>query len=328
MNRFAPIFRRWARLCGVGLLALVGTWGHASGLQFGLIAKSVDDENFIAAWRGCEAAARPSGDRCVLLGAGDKAHARRQAHAVREAVGAHLYDGLAISVMNSAMVRQALGTPSIPVISYDSPFEVGDQQAQRAYVGIDNEAFGGALARIATTLRPEGGTVCLLSAAFDTNLAQRLLGIRRTLSADPAFPPGRRLKGEGGWIEPARCPLDTSDSVPRTMTELKFLLGHLRPGVVISTGHWPVIDAQRYRRTVEAEADLLKRRKTLMIAGIGAASPEILSLTRDGLLHGYVSIDFEAMGRESYTVLRALSDRKPVPEKVVSPVKTYTVPGQ
>lgn len=299
---------------------------HAGGRHFGLLGKSVDDSNFVDAWRGCQAAASEQGDECVHLGAGGEAHARRQAAAVRQAVESHQYDALAISVMNSPMVRQALNASRMPVITFDSPFNADHAGAQSAYVGIDNEAFGASLGQMARQLRTAGGTICIMTAAHDTNLELRLLGARRALSGDPTFAPGKRLNGEGGWTEAPRCPFETGDSVPRTMTEINLIMAKIRPDVLLSTGHWPVIDAAAYRKTVAPYQDRLRNQRHVVVVGIGKATADITALMENGLLHGYVSIDFPNMGRESYDVMRRLVEGKTVPDKVVSPVKKRVVP--
>lgn len=318
---------RWLML-GIVLVSFIVPAASADERLFGMIAKSTDDPNFVDAWRGCQSEAERHGDRCDLLGATGEAQPRRQAQAVRRAVGSHQYDALAISVTSSSVIRQALDNPSVPVITFDSPFDDANAHAQRVYVGIDNEAFGVALGRIAMKLRPQGGSVCLMSAAHDTNLADRMLGVRRALSGDDDFPQGRRLNGQGGWREPARCPFMTGDSIPRTMTEINLIMGNMRPDALISVGHWPVVNPVAYRQTVEPYRPRIEKDEHLVIVGIGKPTPEIHALMDDRLLHGFVSIDFQNMGRASYAVMRQLVEGAQLPANVVSPVHTRMVPPQ
>jgi len=293
---------------------------HAEGRLFGLVAKSRDDPNFIDAWRGCASVAEARGDSCVLLGAPGEAQARLQAQQVQQAVGSHRFDALAISVMNSRMVRNALNLTGIPVITFDSPFDTANETAQRSYVGIDNMAFGVQLGRAAKALRPGGGTLCLMSAAHDTNLAERVHGVRRALSGDARWPAGKRLTGEGGWTEAPRCPVQTGDSIPRTMTELNLILGHISADALVSVGHWPVVDTPAYRNAIKPYETKLKARKQVVVVGIGRPTDAITGLIDEGLLHAYVSIDFSEMGRATARVMGQLVAGETVPAQVISPV--------
>lgn len=237
--RIGAVVTAW--LCGASL---------AHGLTFGLVGKSLDDPNFVRAWQGCVLEAKNSGDKCLYFGGPGAADPRFQRQAIEAALRTHRLDGLAISVTASDVVAQALQGSKVPVVTFDSPFNEHHAPLSRAYVGADNLAFGHDLASAAKRLRPQGGTVCLMSAANDLNLAQRVQGVRQGLAGASTLPNGQRLTGQGGWTELPRCPWNSADQIDRTMTELAITLKHLKPDVFISVGHWPVVDVAAYRQAV------------------------------------------------------------------------------
>ncbi len=298
---------------------LVSSVVMATGFTFGLLAKSIDDSNFVDTWRGCSDAARQTGDECVLLGGRGAAHPRVQVRALQEALSSGNFDALAISVVNSQLVARTLVSARIPIITFDSPFDAENADMSQTYVGIDNVDFGRALAGVAKELRPTGGSICLMSAVHDPNLMLRVEGVRQALSGDPMFPPNQRLKGEGGWIEADRCPWNSADSIERTMSQLAMTFGVIKPDVFLSVGHWPVIDAAAYRSTVEPFRDELVERKRIVIAAVGKVSPDMQGLMNDQLVHGYVSIDFYETGRLTYRAMKQLVEGKTVPSTVIIP---------
>ena len=297
---------------GVVVAVWLGAATLAHGLTFGLVGKSRDDPNFVRAWQGCALEAKKSGDECLHFGGLGAADPRFQKQAIEEALRTHRLDGLAISVTASDVVAQAFQGSKVPVVTFDSSFNAPYAHLSRAYVGTDNLAFGHDLANAAKRLRPQGGTVCLMTAANDLNLAQRVLGVRQGLAANRQLPAGQRLTGEGGWTELARCPWNSADQTDRAMTELAITLKHLKPDVFISVGHWPVVDVAAYRQAVAPyQADLVAKHP-VMVVGVGHIAPDYAALLQDKLVHAYVSIDFEEIGRKSYTLMRALASGKPV----------------
>lgn len=313
MNR-----RSWVGAFALAL-ALVPGPVSATGLNFGILGKSVDDANFVDAWRGCADAARKSGDSCVHLGAAGAAQSRLQVLAIQDALASGDFDALAISVINSALVARAVAPARVPVITFDSPFDAAHDELSRSYVGIDNLAFGQALGRLARRFKPTGGTICLMTAAQDPNLTQRVWGVRQVLSGDARLPMGQRLNGEGGWFESARCPWNSGDSNSRTMAELALTLSVLKPDVFLSVGHWPVIDPVAFRATVEPFREALTRRERVVIAAVGKITPDMERLMSDRLVHGYVSVNFYETGRLAYRTMKQLVEGLPVPGKVDIP---------
>lgn len=291
------------------LLIFISHTVLAKGLNFGLVAKSTDDANFISVWRGCNEAAKSSGDKCTLLGPKGSAQLRLQEAVVLSAVKNPQFDALEISVISSKFVARALKNIQIPVITFDSPFNKRYEYLSNAYVGIDNITFGKYLAKIAKQLLPEGGTVCFMSAIHDPNLARRILGARIEFSANNKLTSSARLNGK--WTETSRCPWDTSDNHARSLAQLEYTLKNIEPDVFISVGHWPITDRLAYIKVVKPFRENIISYKTLIIVGIGNQSREdVDSLMSNGLIHGFVSIDFTELGRKVYLTMKKLAEGK------------------
>lgn len=293
------------------LLLLVPHVALAAGLTFGIVGKSVDDGNFVDAWQGCQDEARRFGDECKLLGGHGPAQPRIQAQEIDAALKINQFDALAISVTSSRLIAQTLQGSNMPVFTFDSPFEAKDASISRAYIGTDNLAFGRALAKIAKKLRPQGGTICIITAMHDPNLALRVRGVRQELSGNEEASAEQRLEGAGGWSESKRCPWNSGDDPLHTMTALTITLNKLLPDVILSVGQWPVLDSVSYRKAVQLIQQDLITKKRLVIVGAGKIQPEQAALMRDKLVHGYVSIDFPKMGKLTYKVMKAAAEGKP-----------------
>lgn len=296
----------WLAVCALPAMAQV----PPSGQVFGLAGKTTSDPNFIRAWQGCAEEAQLQGDRCVHLGAPGPAQARRQDAAIAAALSQPLA-GLAVSVIHSALLaegalKQAV-VRRVPVITFDSDLEPAYRSLRSAYVGPDNVAFGRQLGQAARDAHPQGGTVCLLTDAEDPNLRQRVQGVRQALSQQLEAPELGRLQGQGGWREPPRCPWNTGDTPERAVKQVSVSLQALQADVVISVGHWPVLDAALFRASIAPlQADRAARSQTVLVA-VGQPGNEQLALLRDGLVQAYASIDFLAMGREAYRQMKRLA---------------------
>lgn len=309
-SRWRPSARHWLFAM---IAALLGDTTLAEGLRVGLIAKSVDDINFIEAGRSCAEEARKFGDECVLLGSREGGGARGQVMAIEAALKARKFDAFAISVTKSDFIAPAVQRIPVPVITFDSPFDARHAHLSRAYIGVDNLAFGRELGKVAKKLRPHGGTLCMMTSRHDTNLEERVQGVRRELSGNPHTSITQRLQGEGGWAELARCPWDVSDSVKRSLSEVDATLFFLKPDVFLSVGSWPIKNHQLYRETVAPYKEDIRTKKRIMIFGPGISLPAYKALMNEGLVHGYVTGDFSEIGRLSYRHMRDIAAGKAVP---------------
>ena len=301
------------------ILLLLTHGFRANGFTLGLVAKSIDDRNFINAWEGCAQQAHKQGDRCLLIGSKGPTQVREQVAALQHALAAEPIDALAISVTNSNFLAAWLSQLKIPIITYDSPFNDVDRHLSRTYIGVHNVQFGRELARTAKNLKPVGGNLCIMTSLHNSNLEERVQGVRQELSGDYTRIKGQRLKGESGWNEQDRCPWDTGDSVDRALDEITLSFNNTVPTVLISVGAWPVVDVTAFRKTTLPFQQNLIEQQHIVIMGVGTHLPEYTSLLKDQLIHGFVSIDFPAIGRIAAKTMRAILLDKPVPEVIYIP---------
>ena len=294
---------------------------QAAGLTFGILGKSLDDENFVDTWRACATAAAVDGNECRQLSPAGPSHPRTQTLALMKALSSKKYSALSVSVVNSRLIRHSLGREaSIPLITFDSNFEATEQYLSSAYVGPDNIRFGRDLAIIAKRFKPNGGSLCVMTVQQEPNLMQRLTGIRRELSGNNSFPEDRQLRGENGWFEVDRCLWNAADIQERALRQLDVTLKSIKPEVFITVGHWPILDPEAYREAVNAyQTDIINER-IIMIGGVGKLTPERQALLDDHLLHGIVSINFPEMGRQTYEVMKSVVNGEKVPYYQYTPL--------
>ena len=285
----------------------------AEDLRFGLLAKSTSDQNFVDTWRGCQEAASADGNHCVLLGAAGPANAHVQRNELSHALQSGEYSAIAISVAESSFLAAVAAESDVPLLSFDSPFSEADQHLSEGYIGPDNYAFGEQLAGMALSYRPGGGVVCILTVGTDPNLQERVAAVRQTLAGDHAVAPNSRLIGQSGWHEHERCPTMSLGSTQQVKTQFKAILTEIKPHMIISVGHWPVVDDDLYRELTHDVTPMLKNEHMRMIVGVGRVSDEYRALLYEGLVHGLVSIDFTEIGRVTYQQLKRAARGETVP---------------
>lgn len=291
---------------------------------FGLVAKSTSDPNFVLAWNACDKAARKEGNFCELLGSPEPANAHLQARAIEAALTSERYAAIAVSVTQSSFIADRLTQASIPVMTFDSPFKKEEKLASLPYVGADNEAFGRDLGRLALATAPEAGSICIMTVDHDPNLAIRVDALRRHLAGDIPLKSGQRLSGQGGWTEPTRCPKLPNAHHREALHQLTGILRDIQPDLLVSVGHWPVVNERAFKATMSALEE--ENLETRIIAGVGRISTGHREMLRQGLLHGLVSIDFENMGHLVYEQLKRLAQNEDVPD--VTYTTSILVPAQ
>ncbi|MGM0419262.1 MAG: substrate-binding domain-containing protein [Thermodesulfobacteriota bacterium] len=294
-------------------LSLNPVWSE--GNIFGLLSKNKDDVNFKAAAEGCSKQAAQNNDICIHIGPEKSSNPRSQISALKKAIGKNDFSAIAISVVLSGVMAEAVEKyVNVPVITFDSPFNKKDSFAAQAYVGTDNVQFGRDLAKIIKKYKPDGGTVFLMGDMHDTNLSQRVCGVRRELSGDSDFPANKRLNGEGGWKEFKRSPWISGDDHDRTMDQLLYTFKHFKPDAFISVGHWPLINTDKYRKILSEFHNEFRNKKYIIAAGVGKVLPEYQKLLEEGLVHGFVSINFKQTGKLAYKLMKNAANGKSVPE--------------
>ncbi|WP_416399354.1 substrate-binding domain-containing protein [Allohahella sp. A8] len=305
------------------LLAVVQTLevSHAEGLTYGIAGKSASDRNFVDTWQGCNQAAQRWGDRCVFIGSEGPAQPRQQASAIISALAEQKFDALAVSVVHSKLIAGILERKKIPVITFDSPFSPPHSSAALGYVGMDNVAFGRDLAKAVLQLRVAPATICIMSSVHDPNMMLRTWGVRQGLSGDLNRPPGQPLTGEGGWTESPRCPWDSGDDVSRALMQVEATLRSVQPDVLISLGHWMILDPQRYRQTIAPFFENIEKYDPVIVAAVGEGLPAYDELVEDRLLHGYVYVDFRQIGEKAAELMRQAVNGEDIPPVTVVPHK-------
>ncbi|BES71492.1 sugar-binding protein [Marinobacter nanhaiticus D15-8W] len=316
--------RRMLQFSFLGFLFCLTQSAVGDGLNFVLVSKNIDDANFVAAARGCAEAARAEGDACMHLGPSGAAHFRAQDKVVRQVLEQEV-DGIAISVTNGEFLAKhslrKLEGRNIPFITFDSDMPAPYQDLRKAYVGPDNEEIGYSLGEIVNQFK-RSGSLCLMSASpFDTNLNQRLIGVREALADQLIDTASQPLQGESGWFETGRCPWFNADDSRRAVTQIFAAFTYEDSDAVVSVGGWPLVDTDRLRSVLTEYAEHLGSDKRVFVSATGELRPEDYALLHDGLVQGFVSIDFEAMGREVYRVLKSLSDGRVVDSIRRTPVR-------
>jgi ribose transport system substrate-binding protein len=312
--RRSRTFRAVAAVINAGLLiASSASPALAHGRLFGILGKS-NDVNFVEVTRGCNDQARSAGDRCVLIATNGSSHPRLQSELIARTIASGQYDAFAVSVTEAGLVGDALRAVSVPLITFDSPLAGPKVHEAPAYLGIDNTEFGRDMARLALKLRPQGGKVCIITSMNHVNLLQRIAGVRQVLSNDPNFPSNSRLNGEGGWTEATYCPFDARDNEARSLVGMAVAIRNSKADVVISLGHWPIGNPASYRTAMEPYQERLMAGTTNVIVAVGTPSAEQSRLLTDRLVHGIVTINFNALGRLCYRHLKALVEKQPPPQ--------------
>ncbi|MDF1780509.1 MAG: substrate-binding domain-containing protein [Alcanivoracaceae bacterium] len=314
---------RFSLILFVALFLAAPAWGQ--GLIFAMAGKSVDDFNFVTAWQGCQQEAEKHGDSCIHIGPSGPSHFRAQDEAITAALLSTPLNGLAVSVTNAEWLSthslNYAKQQAIPVITFDSDLSSQFRHLRHGYIGADNNAIGRRLASLARELRPQGGRICLMSAVpHDENLSARVDAVRDALS-DQALPVGKRLEGPV-WLESSRCPLYNWDNEERALSQLHAALKEQQTDIFISVGAWPVIDAIKFRQTIQASPPPQKHTHSpAILIAIGAPIAAQKELLDDEYVDAFVSIDFFEIGVRSYQHMKALHDGAPIPSETYTEVK-------
>ncbi|MGQ5523260.1 substrate-binding domain-containing protein [Chitinimonas sp. PSY-7] len=296
----------------------------AQGRVFGFAGKSIDDPNFATAFHGFEDEARKNDDRAINIGEQGPEHFRKQGDALSKAAAQPL-NGIAVSVTNSDWladkVMPAIVAKHIPVVTFDSDFEPKHSKFRTSYIGPDNFEIGRDLAKLAKQFLPHGGTVSFMTGGQhlgrqNPNLTDRMTGARQELSGNSAHPKNQPLNGINGWTEASDSPSYTNDDDQLAIRQTKMAVLNPKIDVLIAVGHWPIVDESAFRTMmVSATADP-KTGKPIVIVAVGAISPEKRALIDDQLVQGYVSLNFDQMGRLAYQNLNKLANGEKIPERI------------
>jgi ribose transport system substrate-binding protein len=185
---------------------------------------------------------------------------------------------MAISPSNSPAVANVLRrrNPSIPIMTIDADLLAQDQSLRRTYLGTDNYLMGVKLAEHLKTLKPQGGTLCLVlgNVAAD-NINQRAAGTRDTLAGKKGT---ARLNGENGWREISGCPLFTNDDAAKgNQMMADALTANKNLDAFVLEGGWPQFAPQAYAQLTDQYMDRI-RSKQLVLVVADTLPPQIDAL--------------------------------------------------
>jgi ribose transport system substrate-binding protein len=189
---------------------------------FALVPKNMNNPFFDQARDGCMKATKENAGkfRCEYIGPGEHGGGEEQVQVVNDLI-ARKVDGIAVSPSNAAAMGRALEkakAAGIPVLTWDSDLLEKDKALRVAYVGTKNYDIGVNLAKIAQTIKPQGGTICIQSGgAAASNHNERMQGIRDTLSGKKSDKAPAR-----SWPAPTAGPRPTAArSTPTTTSRAR-----------------------------------------------------------------------------------------------------------
>lgn len=229
---------------------------------------------FLQAERGCVDAARnlEHNVTCDFIGPESTAEVvpERQATFIAELLAnGTIFDGLAISVekvdLVSPLIDQAVQA-GIPVVTFDSD---APDSSRSLYVGTDNAFFGKQIAKVLKQLKPNGGTVGVISTGL-ANVKERENAFRKELLQN----------SNGVWKEVEKSPSNSgSDAEAVNDTEAFAQLDSTAIALMLEspmrTQQWEPL-VQKYRENdivyVSGDAsvnqlDMLSRRKCHGLVG-------------------------------------------------------------
>jgi len=309
-----------ATVAAAAILAITqGAEAQPKKYVFALVPKNTNNPFFDQARDGCKKAEKELGGaiECLYIGPGEHGGGEEQVQVVNDLI-AKKVDGIAVSPSNAAAMGKALEgakAAGIPVLTWDSDLLEKDKALRLAYVGTHNYEIGVNLAKLAQTIKPKGGTICIQSGgAAAANHNERMQGIRDTLAgAKSAQSPGTKLTGQNGWTEVAGCPLYTNDDFPLAVQQMEDILGkYPKLDAFIPTGGFPQFIPQAYRKVAEKYKSRLADGSLALV--VADTLPVQIELLKAGLSKGQVGQRPAEMGYKSMFFLKDIKDGKPAPK--------------
>ncbi len=300
----------------------LGTMMVAASAQaeytFALVPKNMNNPFFDQARDGCMKAESESAGafKCEYIGPGEHGGGDEQVQIVLDLVAKGV-DGIAVAPANAAAMTvalQAAKEANIPVLTWDSDVLPENKDLRLAYIGTHNYEIGVNLAKIAQTVKPKGGTICIQSGgAAAANHNERMQGIRDTLSGTKsAASPGDRLTGQNGWTEIEGCPLYTNDDFPLSVQQFEDIMAK-NPDLdaFIPTGGFPQFIPDANRAAVGKYKDQIASKKLALI--VADTLPVQMDQMKEGLSLGQVGQRPFEMGYKTMFALKDIKDGKAAP---------------
>jgi ribose transport system substrate-binding protein len=261
------------------VLTLVGGKAGAEDKTLAIVVKGLDNPFFDLIRQGCEKAqGELKGDyKCYYTGPASTSDEAGEVQIIDDLLTKGVA-AMAISPSNAPAVANVLRRrkPSIPIMTVDADLLPPDHALRRTYLGTDNYLMGVKLAEHLKTLKPTGGTLCLVlgNVAAD-NINQRAAGTRDTLSGKQGT---ERLAGENGWKEVAGCPLFTNDDAAKgNQMMADVLTANKDLDAFVLEGGWPQFAPQAYAQLTDQYMDRI-RSKQLVLVVADTLPPQIEAL--------------------------------------------------
>ena len=306
-------------LCtAVALGAMMAAASAQAEYTFALVPKNMNNPFFDQARDGCMKAESESAGafKCEYIGPGEHGGGDEQVQIVLDLVAKGV-DGIAVAPANAAAMAVALEAAkeaNIPVLTWDSDVLPENKDLRLAYIGTHNYEIGVNLAKIAQTVKPKGGTICIQSGgAAAANHNERMQGIRDTLSGTKsATSPGDRLTGQNGWTEIEGCPLYTNDDFPLSVQQFEDIMAK-NPDLdaFLPTGGFPQFIPDANRAAVGKYKDQIASKKLALI--VADTLPVQMDQMKEGLSLGQVGQRPFEMGYKTMFALRDIKDGKAAP---------------
>ena len=300
-----------AAASAVMALTLAAPAAQAGKLTFALVPKNMNNPFFDQARDGCKKAEAESNGafQCMYIGPGEHGGGEEAVQIVQDLVVKKV-DGIVVSPANAAAMAVALKAAKdagIPVLTFDADLLPENKDLRVAYIGTHNYEIGANLAKIAMTIKPKGGTVCIQSGgAAAANHNERMQGIRDELAGvKSAASPGDALAGQNGWTEAEGCPLYTDDDFPKSVQQFEdFMAKNPTVDAFVPTGGFPQFIPDANRAAVGKYKDKIASKALALV--VADTLPVQLDQMKEGLSLGHVGQRPFEMGYKTMMALWAM----------------------
>ncbi|MBD3678829.1 MAG: sugar-binding protein [Rhodobacteraceae bacterium] len=280
-------------------VAVVGaTSAFAEEMTFALVPKLTAHPFFELTRDGCMEAAERLDVTCDYRGP-QKYDEAEQVQVVRDLITKGV-DGLAISPANAQMMQRVIDeavAAGIPTITYDAD---SPGSARALFVGTDNVLLGLETGKLISQLRPQGGTIALITGGLAAdNLNQRLDGIRQGIG--------------DGWTIVDGSPFATNDDPAvgnQVITDL--LIKYPDLNAIAIAGGWPMFAPEAFKKAVEPAMARMGSGEFVLVAGDSLDMQ--LELVKAGYANGVVGQRPIEMGSMSMEILLGMTQGKTFPD--------------
>jgi ribose transport system substrate-binding protein len=289
---------KWTLWCAAAVAGAAFSAGAAAQAKkekvFALVPKVTAHAFFELTRDGCMEGAKKLKVKCDYRGP-QKHDEAEQVQVVNDLITRKV-DGLAISPVNAQAMGRVIDravAAGIPTITYDAD-SPGSKRA--LYVGTDNKLLGLEMGKLIRKLRPQGGTIALITGGLAAdNLNQRLAGIKEGIGA--------------GWNVVAGSPFATNDDPAvgnQVITDL--LTKHPDLTAIAIAGGWPMFAPEAFKKAVAPAQARMKSGDFVLVAGDSLKSQ--LELVQGGFANGLVGQRPFEMGQKSMEILLGMTEGK------------------